>query len=334
MHTRALGPFTVTAIGLGCMSLSHAYGTPPPEKDCQDVLLKALDLGYTFFDTAAIYGMGRNETLVGKTILKRRSEFTLASKGGMGPVNGQRAVSSKPADIKRDCEDSLRRLGTDVIDLYYLHRWDKRTPIEEAVGAMADLKAEGKIREIGLSEVSGSTLRRAHKAHPIAAVQNEYSLWSRNPEISLIEACRDLGVKLVAFGSVGRGFFGGALTSMDGLPASDIRVTMPRFMGENFQANLKLLDGLKDVARDAGATPAQLALAWTLARGEDVISIPGTTRLDHLAENAAAADLKLDAETAKRLEAVFAPAHVHGARYAPAAQAGVDTEEFAAASAR
>ena len=334
MHTRALGPFPVTAIGLGCMSLSHAYGTPPAEKDCQDVLLKALDLGYTFFDTAAIYGMGRNETLVGKTILKRRDEFTLASKGGMGPIDGQRVISSKPADIKRDCEDSLKRLGADVIDLYYLHRWDKKTPIEETVGAMAELITEGKVKSLGLSEISGPTLRRAHKAHRIAAVQNEYSLWSRNPEISLTEACRDLGVALVAFGSVGRGFFGAKLTSTAGLPPTDIRVTMPRFVGENFQANLKLLDGLKAIARDVGKTPAQLALAWVLARGDNIISIPGTTRLDHLAENVEAADIKLDVDTNKRLEALFTPSSVHGARYAPAAQAGVDTEEFAASSAR
>ena len=330
MHTRALGPFTVTAIGLGCMSLSHAYGEPPPEKESQELLLKALDLGYTFFDTAAIYGFGANETLVGKTLMKRRSEFTLASKGGMGPIDGQRVFDSRPAAIKRDCEDSLRRLGADVIDLYYLHRWDKKTPIEETIGAMAELKREGKIKALGLSEISGPTLRKAHAAHPITAVQNEYSLWSRNPEISLVQACRDLGVTLVSFGAVGRGFFGCKLTSMEGLPKSDIRVTMPRFMGENFQANLKLLDGLKSIALDTGWTPAQLSLAWVLGRGTDVISIPGTTRLDHLAENVVAADLKLDAATTQRLEALFTEKTVHGARYAPAGQATVDTEEHGA----
>jgi aryl-alcohol dehydrogenase-like predicted oxidoreductase len=334
MHQRPLGPFSVTAIGLGCMSLSHAYGTPPPEKECQELLLKALDHGYNFFDTAAIYGMGENEKLVGKTLMKRRSEFTLCSKGGMGPIDGQRVFDSRPAAIKRDCEDSLKRLGADVIDLYYLHRWDKKTPIEETVGAMAELIKEGKVKTLGLSEISGPTLRKAHKAHPIAAVQNEYSVWSRNPEISLIEACRDNGVTLVAFGSVGRGFLGAKLTSMEGLPKSDIRVTMPRFMGENFQANLKLLDGLKALAREAGMNPAQLSLAWTLAQGDDIVSIPGTTRLDHLAENAQAADMKISPDIAKRLEALFSLSSVHGTRYAPAGQATVDTEEYAPASVR
>lgn len=328
MHQRPLGPFNVTAIGLGCMSLSHAYGTPPPEKDCQALLLKALDLGYNFFDTAAIYGMGENEKLVGKTLMSRRGEFTLCSKGGMGPINRQRVFDSTPAAIKRDCEDSLKRLGADVIDLYYLHRWDKKTPIEETVGAMAELIKEGKVKTLGLSEVSGPTLRKAHTAHPITAVQNEYSVWSRNPEISLLEACRELGVTLVAFGSVGRGFLGAKLTSMEGLPQSDIRVSMPRFIGENFQHNLKLLDGLKALAREAGMNPAQLSLAWTLKQGRDVVSIPGTTRLDHLAENAVAADLTISDDVAKRLEELFSRSSVRGTRYAPAGQATVDTEEY------
>lgn len=328
MHTRKIGPFNVTAIGLGCMSFSHAYGTPPAESDSQDVMLKALDLGYTFFDTAGIYGMGHNETLVGKTILKRRSEFTLASKGGMGPVDGQRNISSKPADIKRDCENSLKRLGTDVIDLYYLHRWNKETPIEDAVGAMADLKREGKIRELGLSEISGGTLRRAAKVHPIAAVQNEYSLWSRNPEISLVDACNDTGAALVAFGSVGRGFFGGKLRTMEGLPKSDIRVAMPRFIGDNFTHNLKLVDEFVSIARDTGKSAAQLSLAWVLGQGDNIVSIPGTTRIDHVTENAEACDLKLDPAIAKRLEALFDRKSVRGGRYAPQGQATVDTEIF------
>ena len=328
MHTRKLGPFTVTGIGLGCMSLSHAYGAPPPESESAALLHKALDLGYTFLDTAAIYGMGANETLVGKTLKARRSEFTLASKGGLSAVDGARVIDGSPAAIRRNCEDSLRRLQTDVIDLYYLHRWDKKVPIEDSVGAMAALKREGKIRALGLSEISGPTLRRAHQVHPITAVQNEYSLWSRNPEISLIGACRALGVALVAFGSVGRGFFGAKLTTMAGLPKSDIRVTMPRFTGDNFTANLQLLDGLREIARDAGCSPAQAALAWTLGRGDDVISIPGTTRIAHLVENAEAADIAITPETAHRLEALFAGSAVHGARYAPGAQAQVDTEEW------
>lgn len=327
MHTRTIGPFSVTAIGLGCMSLSHAYGTAPPEKDCQDLLLAALDLGYTHFDTAAIYGLGKNETLVGKTLMARRSEFMLASKGGLGPrEDGSRAVSSRPKDVKRDCEASLRRLGADVIDLYYLHRWDKITPIEEAVGGMAELVKEGKVRALGLSEVSGATLRKAAQAHPIAAVQNEYSLWSRNPEISLIEACRETGATLVAFGSVGRGFFGGGLRSMAALPKSDIRATMPRFMGDNFTHNLSIVDALNAIAGESGRTGAQLALAWVLAQGAHVVSIPGTTRRDHLAENAAACDIALDPALAAQLEALFRGAR--GGRYSPAGQAAVDTEVF------
>jgi aryl-alcohol dehydrogenase-like predicted oxidoreductase len=305
------------------------YGAPPAEADSQALLLKALDLGYTFFDTAAIYGMGANETLVGKTLKDKRRHFTLASKGGLSAVNGARVIDGSPAAIRRNCEDSLKRLQTDRIDLYYLHRWDKKVPIEDSVGEMAALRREGKIGALGLSEISGPTLRRAYKVHPIAAVQNEYSLWSRNPEISLIDACRDLGVTLVAFGSVGRGFFGGALTTMDGLPKSDIRLSMPRFTAPNFEANLKLLDALRALAREAGRTPAQLALAWTLGRGGDVVSIPGTTRLDHLAENAIAADITLDADMAHRLEMLFDHSAVRGARYAPQAQAQVDTEEWA-----
>lgn len=327
MQNRSIGPFTVTAIGLGCMSLSHAYGTAPPENECQDLLLKALDLGYTHLDTAAIYGLGQNETLLGKTVMGRRGEFMLASKGGLGPrEDGQRAPSSKPADIKRDCEASLKRLGADVIDLYYLHRWDKQTPIEDAVGAMADLAREGKIRALGLSEVSGGTLRKAAKVHAIAAVQNEYSLWSRNPEISLIEACNETGAALVAFGSVGRGFFGGKIRSADVFPKTDIRATMPRFVGENFAYNLSLVDELAAVGRESGRTAAQIALAWVLARGANIVSIPGTTRLDHLAENVAAADMTLDPALAARLEALFA--RTRGGRYAPQGQATVDTEIF------
>ncbi len=330
MNTRTLGPFTVSAVGLGCMNLSHAYGVPPAREHAAAVLRRALDLGITFFDTAALYGFGANETLLGEVLAEHRSAFTLASKCGMFRNDaGVREIDGRPEVLKRTCEDSLRRLRTDVIDLYYLHRWDKRIPIEDSVGALADLVKDGKIRTIGLSEVSASTLRRAHAVHPITAVQSEYSLWSRNPEIGVLDACRALGVSFVAFSPLARGFLTGALTEVDTLDAKDIRRAMPRFTPAGFAANLPLLEGAKAVASKVGCTPAQLALAWVLAKGRDITVIPGTTRLDHLDENAGAAAVELDAATVAELDALFAPHAVHGPRYNAATQAEIDTEEFA-----
>ena len=328
MHTRKLGPFPVSAIGLGCMSLSHAYGSPPPEEDGSRLLLKALELGYTHFDTAALYGLGANETLVGKTLKGRRSEFTLASKCGLRIENGVREISSRPEKLRLTCEESLKRLQTEVIDLYYLHRWDKQTPIEEAVGGLAELVKEGKIRSIGLSEVSADTLRKAHAAHPVAAIQSEYSPWTRNPEIGVLDACGELGVTFVAFSPVARGFLTDRPLGADDLEARDIRRTMPRFHGADWQANLKLLDGFKAIARDAGCTPAQLSLAWVLAQRPFTTPIPGTTRLDHLEENAAAGDLALDAGTLGGVDALINRSTVHGPRYSAAVQTEIDTEEF------
>lgn len=326
MDQRQLGPFKVSAIGLGCMSLSHAYGTPPPREQAERVLLGALDAGYTFFDTAAVYGVGHNETLVGEVLKHRRNEFVLASKCGL--TNGdQRELNGRPEVLKAVCEGSLRRLQTDVIDLYYLHRWDKRVPIEESVGALAELVAEGKIKTIGLSEVSAATLRRAHAVHPITALQTEYSPWTRNPEIAVLDACRELGVTFVAFSPVGRGFLAGGVTDLAQLEDGDFRKGMPRFQGEAFEANLKMFGKFAELAREAGCTPAQLCLAWLLAKDPAQVPIPGTTNPDHMVENAKAAEIRLSPETMARVEELVNPQTVSGPRYAPAMQASVDTED-------
>ncbi|AMO38454.1 aldo/keto reductase [Thauera humireducens] len=333
MQQRKLGPFQVGAIGLGCMNLSHAYGVPPSPEVGEAVLLRALELGVTHFDTAALYGFGANETLVGRVLGKHRSRYTLASKCGMTGVDGKRVIDGRPATIKRTCEEALQRLQTDVIDLYYLHRWDKVVPIEDSMGAMADLVREGKIRSIGLSEVSADTLRRAHAVHPVAALQTEYSLWTRNPEIAVLDACRELGVSFVAFSPVARGFLAGALTDpaqVAAFEAKDIRRAMPRFQSAHFAANLRLLDGYLGLAREAGCTPAQLALAWLLAKGTDILPIPGTTSLAHLEENLKAADVALAPDLVARLEALINARTVSGPRYPAATQVEIDTEEFAA----
>jgi len=328
VNSRKLGPFDVSALGLGCMSLSHAYGTPPEADAAAAVLLEALDLGYTHFDTAALYGFGANEALIGRTLTHRRREFVLATKGGMfRNAQGQREIDGRPEAIKQHCDESLRRLQTDVIDVYYLHRWDKRLPVEESVGAVADLVQEGKVRTIGLSEVSAATVRKAHRVHPIAAVQTEYSLWTRNPEVAVREICRELGITLVAFSPLGRGFLTGELRDVSALPPKDIRLAMPRFQGPHFERNLGLLDGLATLAREQGLTMAQLVLAWVLAQGDDIVPIPGTTRLDHLKENARSAEVQLDARTIARLNDLINPRTVSGARYNAATQTEIDTEE-------
>jgi aryl-alcohol dehydrogenase-like predicted oxidoreductase len=310
------------------MSLSHAYGTPPAPEAAATVLRRALDTGYTHFDTAALYGFGANEALIGRTLKDRRGEFVLATKGGMHGVDGKRVIDGRPDAITQNCEDSLRRLQTDVIDLYYLHRWDKRLPVEESIGALADLVTAGKVKSIGLSEVSADTIRRAHAVHPIAAVQTEYSLWTRNPEVAVLDACRELGITLVAFSPLGRGFLTGKLRDVSALPAKDIRLAMPRFQGEHFERNLGLLDGLAAVAGERGCTMGQLALAWLLARGEDIVPIPGTTRVDHLEENLQAPTIRLDQATIERLDALVNPRTVSGARYNAATQTEIDTEEI------
>ena len=334
LPTRRIGPFDVSAIGLGCMNLSHAYGAPPSAEQGERVLLAALDAGVTLFDTAALYGFGANETLVGKVLARHRSRFTLASKGGMAGVQFEdgikRVIDGRPEAIRKNCEDSLQRLQTDVIDLYYLHRWDKTVPIEDSVGAMAELVRAGKVRAIGLSEVSAATLRKAHAVHPIAAVQTEYSLWTRNPEIAVLEACRELGAAFVAFSPVARGFLCDALHDVGTLQPKDIRSAMPRFAPDNYAANLQLLPPYKALALEAGCTPAQLALAWLLHKAPHIVPIPGTTSVEHLHDNLGAVNVRLDAGLLARLEALVNQRTVTGHRYSAQSASEVDTEEFAA----
>jgi aryl-alcohol dehydrogenase-like predicted oxidoreductase len=328
MQTRTLGPFQVSAIGLGCMNLSHAYGAPATAEQGEAVLLRALDRGVTLFDTAALYGFGANEDLVGRVLSKHRRKFTLASKCGMTGVDGKRVIDGRPATIKRTCEDALRRLRTEVIDLYYLHRWDKSVPIEDSVGALSDLVREGKIQTVGLSEVSAGTLRKAHAVHPITALQTEYSLWTRNPEIAVLQACKELGTAFVAFSPVGRGYLTGTLQDVTTLDAKDIRRAMPRFTPENYAANVRLLSGYAALAGEAGCSQAQLALAWLLQQGEHIIPIPGTTSLAHLDEDLDAADVRLSPDILARLGALINQHTVTAPRYNSVNQSEVDTEEF------
>ena len=334
MQTRKLGPFQVSALGLGCMSLSYAYGVPPAPEHSERVLLAALDAGITHFDTAALYGYGVNEELVGRVLKPHRSEIVLASKGGMAGVDlagdGKlvRVINGRPEAIRRNCEDSLRRLQTDVIDLYYLHRFDKKVPIEDSVGELSRLVERGLVRSIGLSEVSAATLRRAHAVHPIAALQTEYSLWTRNPEIAVLEACQELGTAFVAFSPVARGFLSGKLLDVRTLHEKDIRHGMPRFAPELYAANLKLLPAYEALAHEAGCTPAQLALAWLLHKNPIVIPLFGTTSLEHLDENVAAADVQLSPDLMARLERLINQQSVVGPRYSAQSQSEVDTEVF------
>ncbi|WP_310626765.1 aldo/keto reductase [Limnohabitans sp.] len=332
MKHRQLGPFQVSAIGLGCMNLSHAYGAPPAPEVGVALIHRALDLGVTMFDTAALYGFGTNELLVGKALKSHRHQITLCSKGGMTgvtfPDGVKRVINGRPEAIRQNCEDSLARLGTDVIDLYYLHRWDKQVPIEDSVGALSDLVRTGKVREIGLSEVSATTLRKAHAVHPIAAVQTEYSLWTRNPEIAVLKACEELGATFVAFSPVARGFLCGELWDVSTLTANDIRRAMPRFGADTYAANLPLLDAYQAIAREVGCTPAQLALAWLLHKSSTLIPIPGTQNTHHLEDNIAVTDVVLSADQMQRLEALINQQTVKGARYNALNASEVDTEDF------
>jgi hypothetical protein len=335
MKTRHLGSLTVAEIGLGCMSLSHAYGAMPSPELAERLLLEAVARGVTYFDTAALYGFGANERLVGRVLAPYRSRIILASKGGMTgvtfPDGVRRVIDGRPSAIRRDCEASLERLGVDVIDLYYLHRVDLQNgvPVEDSIGAMSRLVDEGKVRGLGVSEVSVATLRRAHAVHPLTALQSEYSLWTRNPELGTLEACRELGIAFVAFSPLGRGFFSDTPPDPSRFESKDIRRQMPRFGADAYAKNLPLLDGLRLEAARLGCSVAQLALSWVLHRGDHVIPIPGTTSIAHLLEDLRASELSLDPGQLERLDALVNQHTVTGARYAASTQAEIDTEDFA-----
>ncbi len=325
MKYRKLGALKVSALGLGCMSMSQSYGVAE-RSESERALHRALDIGYTFLDTASLYGDGHNETLIGEVLKSRRKEFVLASKCGIVNREGKRQVDCTPANIKATCEASLKRLQTDVIDLYYLHRRDINVPIEESVGALADLVSAGKIRHVGLSEVSSKTLRRAHREHPICAVQSEYSLWSRDPEYKVLDCCRELGIGFVPFSPLGRGFLSGCITDMAQLELDDIRHTMPRFNGDFFDHNLAVVKPLRDLAKENNCTMAQLALAWLLAKDAGSVPIPGTKHVKYVEENAAAADLQLSAETIRRIGEIVKADNIRGERYAAAHMIALDPD--------
>ena len=308
------------------MSMSQSYGETN-RQESERTLHRALDIGYTFLDTASLYGHGHNEILLGEVLPERRNEFILASKCGIVDKDGKRAVDCTPENVKKTCEDSLRRLNTDVIDLYYLHRRDFNVPIEESVGALADCVSAGKIRAIGLSECSSATIRKAHNEHPICAVQSEYSLWSREPENKVFDCCRELGIGFVPFSPLGRAFLAGVITDMSALSNDDIRQTMPRFLGDDFKQNLKQLTVLREIAASNSCTMAQLALAWVLAQDPNFVPIPGTKHLKYVEENAQAAQLSISTDELARVGEVFSGGTVCGDRYAKSHMISLDPEE-------
>jgi len=324
MKRRMLGPLAVSQEGLGCMGMSEFYGEGD-EAESRAVIDRAIELGIDFLDTADMYGTGRNEELIGCAIAGRRDRVVLATKFGnrRGPGGERLGISGRPEYVREACDASLNRLGVDCIDLYYQHRVDPNVPIEETVGAMSELVERGKVRFLGLSEAAPETIRRAHAVHPIAALQTEYSLWTRDPEHEILATTRELGIGFVAYSPLGRGFLSGAIGSIDDLAPDDFRRGNPRFQGENFAANMRLVEIVREIARTRGATPAQIALAWVLGRGEDVVPIPGTKRRRYLEENAAAVDVALSAEDEARIDEVFRPGAAAGTRYAADGMAGV-----------
>lgn len=329
---RKLGPFNVFPLGLGCMGLSHAYGIAPPVEQSERLLLAAVDAGVTLFDSAAAYGNGSNEELLGRVLAPHRQRLVLATKGGIRVVNtaeGARTVTDgRPEALRRDVEQSLLRLKTNVIDLYYLHRMDKNVPIEDSVGEMGRMVVEGKLRAIGLSEVSAPTLQRAHAVHPIAALQSEYSMWTRNPEIAVLETCRQLGTTFVAFAPVGRGFFTEAPPDPQSLPEGDTRRSIPRFDQTNWNTNETLRLRVKALAEREQLSLQQLALAWLLTRAEHVVPIPGTTKVANLHNNLGAASIRLSSVVMQEIDSIVNLQTVSGNRYSDHAQATVDTERI------
>jgi aryl-alcohol dehydrogenase-like predicted oxidoreductase len=317
MNQRQLGSLTVSALGLGCMGMSAFYGTAD-EGEAIATIHRALELGVNFLDTAEMYGPYTNEELVGRAIAGRRDEVVIATKFGIrfAPTPddpGNRVIDGSPANVRRSIEGSLQRLGVDYVDLYYQHRIDPSTPIEETVGALAELVSEGKVRHLGLSEAAPATIRRAHAVHPITAVQTEYSLWTRDAEADVLPTCRELGIGFVAYSPLGRGFLSGRFRAPDELAPDDFRRHLPRFQGDNLEANLRIVAKIEEIAHEKGVTPGQLALAWVLAQGDDITPIPGTKRRSYLEENVAAADVDLTEDDLARIHAeVPAPA---GTRY-------------------
>ena len=320
MKHRELGKngLVVSAIGLGCMGMSQSYG-PGDEDESIRTIHRALDIGVTFLDTAAVYGLGENERLVGRALSARRAEVVLATKCGIvrGADGKASALDGSPAEVKRSCDESLKRLHVDVIDLFYLHRVDPKTPIEESVGAMSELVAAGKVRHLGLSEAGPATLQRAHRIHPIAALQSEYSLWWREPESGVLATGRELEIGFVPFSPLGRGFLTGRVTRVADLAADDMRRTLPRFQSEHLAHNLALVKILEDIAFRKHCAPSQLALAWLLAQGPDIVPIPGTKRRAYLESNAAAAEIDLTPDDHREINAAFRPDAASGDRYPP-----------------